>query len=254
MELNLKRPLAFFDLETTGVNVASDRIVEIGVLIIDRDNSEKEYRFLVNPTVPIPVEVSVIHGIYDKDVANEPTFAERAKELFDLLNPCDLAGYNSNRFDVPLLIEEFLRVNINFSIDDRNLLDAFTIFTMHEKRNLASALKFYCNKELVDAHTALADVRATADVFKAQVEKYDTLENDIDKIYDVTRNNRNTIDTANRLVKIKNVACFNFGKHKGQSVESVLSTNPGYYSWIMKSDFPLHTKQKLKEIKLSLGL
>lgn len=254
MNLKLKKPLAFFDLETTGVNVATDRIVEIGILVIREDNSKEEYRYLVNPTVPIPVEVSLIHGIYDKDVADKPTFAELAKELYDLLNPCDLAGYNSNRFDVPLLVEEFLRVNVNFSIDNRNLLDAFSIFTMHEKRDLGSALKFYCDKEIQNAHTAMADVIATYDVFKAQIEKYDHLGNDIDGIYEKTRNNKNAIDTAQRLVMIKGVPCFNFGKHKGQAVKDVLTANPGYYSWIMRSDFALHTKQKLKEIKLSLGL
>lgn len=253
MNLKLKKPLAFFDLETTGVNVATDRIVEIGILVIREDNSKEEHRFLVNPTVAIPLEVSLIHGIYDKDVENEPTFAALAPKLFELLNPCDLAGYNSNRFDVPLLIEEFLRVNINFSIDDRNLLDAFTIFTMHEKRDLGSALKFYCNKEIENAHTAMADVVATKDVFLAQLEKYD-LGNDLDTIYEKTRNNKNAIDTAQRLVMIKGVPCFNFGKHKGQTVKEVLTANPGYYSWIMRSDFALHTKQKLKEVKLSIGL
>jgi len=254
MKLNLKRPLAFFDLETTGVNIATDRIVEIGILIIREDNSKEEYRYLVNPTVPIPKEVSIIHGIYDKDVADKPTFAALANELFKLLDPCDLAGYNSNRFDIPLLLEEFLRVNINFDIESRNLLDAFTIFTMYEKRDLSSALKFYCNKEIENAHTAMADVIATHDVFLAQLEKYSELGTDMTEIYEKTRTNRDVIDTAYRLVMIKNVPCFNFGKHKGESVKDVLTANPGYYSWIMRSDFGLHTKQKLKEIKLSLGL
>ncbi|MGB0886186.1 MAG: exonuclease domain-containing protein [Chitinophagales bacterium] len=254
MNLTLKRPLAFFDLETTGVNVATDRIVEIGILIVQTDKTTEEHRFLVNPTIPIPIEASVIHGVYDKDVENEPTFAQLAEKLYNLLNPCDLAGYNSNRFDVPLLIEEFLRVNINFSIDDRNLLDAFSIFTMKEKRDLGSALKFYCNKEIVNAHTAMADVVATYDVFKAQIERYGDLGEDIETIYENTRNNKNAIDTAHRLTMIKGVPCFNFGKHKGQTVQSVLTANPGYYSWIMRSDFALHTKQKLKEVKLSLGL
>lgn len=254
MKLNLKRPLAFFDLETTGVNLATDRIVEIGILIIREDNSKEEYRYLINPTVSIPIEVSIIHGIYDKDVADKPTFAALAKEIYDLLDPCDLAGYNSNRFDVPLLLEEFLRVNINFNIDNRNLLDAFSIFTMFEKRDLSSALKFYCNKEIENAHTAMADVMATYDVFLAQLEKYNELGSDMDAIYEKTRNNKDAIDTAQRLIMIKNVPCFNFGKHKGEAIKDVLTANPGYYSWIMRSDFGLHTKQKLKEIKLSLGL
>jgi len=254
MQLNLKRPLAFFDLETTGVNVATDRIVEIGIIIIQPDNSEKEYRYLVNPTVPIPTEASVIHGIYDKDVVNEKTFAKLSKELFDLLDPCDLGGYNSNRFDVPLLVEEFLRVGINFNIETRNLLDAFTIFVMHEKRDLSSALKFYCNKTLENAHSAVADVKATLDVFKAQIEKYDDLENDMDFISKNAKQNKNAIDNANRFVWVNKVACFNFGKHKGQPIEKVLKSNPGYYAWMMKSDFAQNTKQKLTELKTSFGL
>ncbi len=249
MQLNLKRPIAFFDLETTGVNVATDRIVEIGIIIVNVDNTEKEYRFLVNPTIPIPVEASLIHGIYTKDVVNEPTFAELSKELFDLLEPCDLAGYNSNRFDVPLLMEEFLRVGINYNIKTRNLLDAFTIFVMHEKRDLGSAYKYFCGKTLENAHTALADVKATYEVFKAQIEKYDDLENDMDSISKKFNQNSNSIDNANRFIWINKIACFNFGKHKGQPIENVLKSNPGYYAWMMKSDFAQDTKQKLTEIK-----
>lgn len=253
MQLKLKRPLAFFDLETTGVNVATDRIVEIGIVIMAIDNTEKEYRFLVNPTIPIPVESSVIHGIYDKDVADAKTFAEMAQDLFDLLDPCDLGGYNSNRFDVPLLVEEFLRVGIDFRTDSRNLLDAFSIFVQHEKRDLSSAYKFFCDKTLENAHTALADVKATFDVFKAQVARYDDLENDMTAIAAASNQNKNALDNANRFTKINNIPCFNFGKHKGQPIQDVLKTNPGYYSWMMKSDFPQNTKQVLTEIKNSFA-
>lgn len=254
MQLHLKRPLAFFDLETTGLNIALDRIVEIGIVVMQVDGSKTEHRYLINPTIPIPVETSMIHGIYDKDVEGSPTFAEMADELFDLLNPCDLGGFNSNRFDVPLLIEEFLRVDKNFSIDDRNLIDVRNIFVMMEKRNLTSAYKFFCGKDLENAHSALADVIATQEVFVAQLEKYESLPDDIDELNKVTRNDLNQIDTANRLALLKGKPAFNFGKYKGHFVEDVLKKDPGYYNWIVRSDFNLHTKQKLKEIKLSLQL
>lgn len=249
MQLNLKRPIAFFDLETTGINVAKDRIVEIGLIIVNTDNSTKEYRYLVNPTIPIPVESSVIHGIYDEDIKNEPTFKELAPRLYRIFDACDLAGYNSNKFDVPLLVEEFLRVGYNFNTKNRNLLDAFNIFTMFERRDLTSAYKFFCNKTLENAHSALADVKATFEVFKAQVERYDELENDMNSIAELTMRNKNAIDNANRFVMIDNVACFNFGKHKGKTIEEVLKKDMGYYSWIMQGDFPLNTKQVLTEIK-----
>ena len=254
MQLNLIRPLAFFDLETTGVNIASDRIVEIGIVIMNIDGSKTQHRYLVNPTIPIPIETSMIHGIYDKDVIDSPTFKELADELFDLLNPCDLGGFNSNRFDVPLLIEEFLRVNKNFTFNDRNLIDVRNIFVMMEKRNLTSAYKFFCGKDLENAHSALADVIATQEVFEAQLDKYDSLPKDMDELNISTRNDLNQIDTANRLSLIDGKPAINFGKYKGHRVEDVLKKDPGYYNWIIRSDFNLHTKQKLKEIKLSLQL
>lgn len=254
MQLKLKKPLAFFDLETTGVNVATDRIVEIGIVIMNVDGSKSEHRYLVKPLIPIPLESSLVHGIYDADVANSPTFEDLADELFELLNPCDLGGFNSNRFDVPILVEEFLRVNKNFSIDDRNLIDVRNIFVMMEKRDLTSAYKFYCDKELVNAHSALADVVATHEVFLAQIEKYDVLADNIDEINTQTRNDLEQIDTANRLTMIDGKPAFNFGKYKGALVEDVLKKDAGYYGWIQRSDFTLHTKQKLKEIKLSLQL
>ena len=254
MQLNLIKPLAFFDLETTGVNIASDRIVEIGIVIMNIDGSKTQHRYLVNPTIPIPIETSMIHGIYDKDVTDSPTFKELADELFELLNPCDLGGFNSNRFDVPLLIEEFLRVNKNFTFNDRNLIDVRNIFVMMEKRNLTSAYKFFCGKDLENAHSALADVIATQEVFEAQLDKYDALPKDMNELNLSTRNDLNQIDTANRLSLIDGKPAINFGKYKGHFVEDVLTKDPGYYNWIMRSDFNLHTKQKLKEIKLSLQL
>ncbi|MEZ4915471.1 MAG: exonuclease domain-containing protein [Chitinophagales bacterium] len=252
MHLNLNKPLAFFDLETTGTNIATDRIVEIGIVIMQIDGTKEEYRYLINPTIPIPIEASLVHGIYNKDVLTQPTFADYANELFELLNPCDLGGFNSNRFDVPILVEEFLRVDKNFSIDTRNLIDVRNIFVMMERRDLTSAYKFYCDKDLKDAHSALADVKATQEVFEAQVAKYDEISNDINEINNNFRNDLDQIDTANRLTKINGQPAFNFGKYKGRLVKDVLQNDPGYYNWILKSDFALHTKQKLKEIKLSL--
>ena len=252
MQLNLKRPIAFFDLETTGTNIAKDRIVEIGMIIVNTDNTTKEYRFLVNPTIPIPKEASLIHGIYDKDVENEATFKELAPRLYRIFDACDLAGYNSNYFDVPLLVEEFLRVGYNLNIKNRNLLDAFSIFTMFERRDLGSAYKFFCNKTLENAHSAIYDVRATFEVFKAQIERYDELENDMNFIADLTNRNKNSLDNANRFVLIDEIPCFNFGKYKGIAIEKVLKENPGYYSWIMQGDFPLNTKQVLTDIKKSI--
>lgn len=254
MQLNLKKPIAFFDLETTGISIVNDRIVEIGIYRVNVDNSKEERRYLVNPTVPIPIEAAAIHGIYDKDVADAPTFAELAQELFEFLNPCDLSGFNSNRFDVPLLVEEFLRCEMNFSLDNRNLIDVRNIFVMHERRSLTAAYQFYCNKDLENAHSAMADVMATYEVFMAQMERYDDMVDDMDEINKISRTDLNQIDTAARLVMKGGKACFNFGKYKDQAVADVLQKDAGYFGWIMRSDFPRHTKQKLKEIKLSLGI
>lgn len=254
MQLKLNKPLAFFDLETTGVNITTDRIVEIGIIKINVDNSKEERRYLVNPTIPIPLGTSVVHGIYDKDVADKPTFKDLSQELFDFLNPCDLSGFNSNRFDVPILVEEFLRVDVNFSIDNRNLIDVRNIFVMMEQRSLTAAYKFYCDKNLENAHSALADTQATYEVFLAQLERYTDLSHDMDELNRTTRNDLNQIDTAARLVWKDQKAAFNFGKYKDQFVADVLTRDRGYYNWILNNDFPLHTKQKLKEIKSTLGI
>ena len=268
MKLNLKKPLAFFDLETTGVNVASDRIVEIAILKIFPDGriekrpADENERFLINPQMPIPLETSLIHGIYDEDVKDAPSFADVADKIFKFLFDCDLAGFNSNKFDVPILAEEFLRCGIDFSIVDRNLIDVQNIFHMMEQRTLKAGYKFYTGKDMNNAHEAMADVEATYDVFLAQIEKYKDVEfesrdgkisvpivNDMDQLHTVSQRHRN-VDFLGRFVyNDDNVECFNFGKHKGKPVTEVLRAEPGYYGWMIKGDFPLYTKKVLKSIK-----
>lgn len=270
MKLHLKRPLAFFDLETTGVNVASDRIVEIAILKIHPDGSMERRpekglsgeRLLVNPGIPIPNESSMVHGIFDADVKDAPTFAELAPKLFRFLYDADLAGFNSNKFDVPILAEEFLRCGIEFSIENRNLIDVQNIFHLMEQRTLKAGYKFYCGKELINAHEAMADVEATYEVFLSQIERYANteiegengnmfrpIENDMDKLHVISQRTRN-VDMMGRIVfNDKNEEIFNFGKHKGRTVEEVLRIEPGYYGWMMSGDFPLYTKKVLKDIR-----
>lgn len=261
MTLNLKRPLAIFDLETTGVNVASDRIVELCILKVHPDGREEVRTMRINPEMPIPYESSVIHGIYDEDVANAPTFKEVAKELAEFLDDADLGGFNSNKFDIPVLMEEFLRANVEFSIENRFFVDVQNIFHQMEQRTLKAAYKFYCDKELVDAHSAEADVRATFEVLKAQVQRYDGQEwadrsgkisvpvvNDVEALHNFTNLNR-TVDFAGRLVyNNENVEVFGFGKHKGKPVAEVFKIEPSYYSWMMRGDFPMYTKKCLEQI------
>lgn len=262
MNLNLRTPIAFFDLESTGTNIATDRIVEISILKVYPDGKEEIKTTLVNPTIPIPKETSVIHGIYDKDVKDAPTFKTLSKELHQFLLGADLAGFNVLKFDIPLLVEEFLRAGIDFDIEKRNILDAQKIFHMMEKRNLAAAYKFYCGKTLENAHSAEADTLATYEVFKAQIEKYvgeeaeDLLgnklgffENDMKKIHLLL--NEKMVDLAGRFIfNEKGEECFNFGKHKGKTIEAVLKEEPSYYDWMMKGDFPLDTKRKFTQVKL----
>lgn len=274
MKLNLKRPLAFFDLETTGVNVASDRIVEIAILKVHPDGKIEKRpdgktgppRLLVNPEMPIPIETSMIHGIYDDDVKDAPTFKELSAKLFKFLYDCDLAGFNSNKFDVPILAEEFLRCGIDFSVAERNLIDVQNIFHLMEKRTLKAGYKFYCKKELENAHEAMADVDATYEIFLAQLEKYKNTEvedkdgkpivpivNNMEALHEVSQRFRN-VDMLGRIVyNDQNEETFNFGKHKGKTVEYVLKTEPGYYGWILNGDFPLYTKKVLKDIKERLS-
>lgn len=253
MKLNLERPIAFFDLETTGIDVAKDRIVEIAILKIRPDGQKDMKVRRVNPGIPIPKEASDVHGILDEDVKDAPSFAQIAKSLFILLQDCDLAGYNSNRFDVPLLAEEFLRAGINFSIKDRRLVDVQGIFFKKEKRTLEAAFEFYCNKPLEGAHSAEADISATHEILEAQLDRYSDLENNIDFLAEFSAQQK-FADLAGRMIyNSKNEVVFNFGKFKGVAVKQVLQNEPGYYGWMMHGDFPLYTKQVLKEIKESIS-
>lgn len=250
MNLNLKKPIAFFDLETTGISITNDRIVEIAVLKIHPNGLKETKTWLVNPTIPIPKEASEIHGIYDKDVIDKPTFKDIASQVDEFMAHCDIGGFNSNRFDIPILVEEFLRVGIDFKIPARKFVDVQTIFHKMEQRNLTAAYKFYCGKTLENAHSAEADILATYEVLEAQIKKYDELENDIQFLSEFSSHNNN-VDVAGRIIYDQNnVEVFNFGKYKGKSVEQVLKTDPGYYGWLMNGDFSLHTKKVLSEIRL----
>jgi DNA polymerase-3 subunit epsilon len=250
MELNLKNPIAFFDLETTGINIAKDRIVEISILKIDPGGKEDHLTIRINPTIPINPEATKIHGITNEDLADAPTFSEVAKNLLHFLEGCDLAGYNSNKFDIPLLAEEFLRANVEFDFKKRKVIDVQVIFHKMEQRTLSAAYKFYCKKDLKDAHTAEADTHATYEILKAQIDRYENLENDIESLSEFSTMTDN-VDFAGRIVYNENgVEVFNFGKHKGVPVEEILRNEPSYYSWMMNGDFPLYTKKVLTEIKL----
>jgi len=250
LELKLKKPIAFFDLETTGINIATDRIVELSVLKINTNGVEEWLSSKVNPEMPIPPQVTAIHGIKDEDVAAAPTFRELAKKLTAFIEGCDLAGYNAIKFDLPLLAEEFLRVDVDFNFRKRKYVDVQVIFHKKEQRTLSAAYMFYCNKELEGAHGSKADTAAAYEVLKAQLDRYEDLENDIDKLAEYSSFNNN-VDFAGRIIIDDNgVEIFNFGKHKGKAVEKVLAKEPQYYSWIMNGDFPLYTKKILTEIKL----
>lgn len=243
MMLNLKRPLAFFDLETTGVNVASDRIVEISILKAMPDGSEEVKTLRINPEMPIPLTSSLIHGIYDEDIKDAPTFKEVGREIASFLDNADLAGYNSNKFDIPVLMEEFLRAEIEFDIESRKFVDVQNVFHQMEQRTLKAAYKFYCDKVLEQAHSAEADVRATYHVLLAQVERYTGVEwedksgnksipikNDVDALHQFTNINK-PVDFAGRILYDDNgVEVFSFGKHKGKSVTEVFKLEPSYYS------------------------
>lgn len=250
MELNLRRPIAFLDLETTGINVSTDRIVEISVLKISPGGKQEWMSTRVNPEIPIPPKSTAIHGITDADVADAPTFREIAKKLIAFLEGTDLAGYNAIKFDIPVLAEEFLRINMDFNFLKRKYIDVQVIFHKKEQRTLAAAYQFYCNKELENAHSSMADTQATFDVLKAQLDRYGDLENDVEKLAEFSSFNNN-VDFAGRIIYDENgVEIFNFGKHKGKPVERVFIEDPSYYSWMMNGDFPLYTKKILTEIKL----
>lgn len=252
MELNLRNSLIFFDLETTGVNITKDRIVEISYIKVMPNGTEIEKTLRVNPGMHIPEEATAIHHITDEDVKDKPLFKDVAKELSRVFEGCDIAGFNSNRFDIPLLMEEFLRAGVNFDFSKRKFIDIQTIFHKMEQRTLVAAYKFYCDKDLEEAHSANADTRATYEVLKAQLDRYDTLENDVDFLSKFSSQNRN-VDLAGRIVlNDKNVEVFNFGKYKGQPVEDVLRRDVGYFGWMMQGDFPQNTKNVLTNIKLRL--
>jgi DNA polymerase-3 subunit epsilon len=263
MELNLTRPLAVLDLETTGTMIASDRIIEISIIKVFPDGKEVTKTHLVNPTIPIPPESTAIHGIRDEDVKDKPTFARIAKELYQFLLDCDLAGYNSNKFDVPILIEEFLRADINFEIKNRYLVDVQNIFHKMEPRTLKAAYKYYCGKELIDAHKAEADTRATYEVLKAQLDMYDgatyadkegnvskPIINNVKALHEFSYQSH-FVDMVGHIVyNDKGQEVFNFGKHKGRPVEEIFKSEPQYYDWMMKAEFPLYTKKVITAIKL----
>ena len=250
MQLNLRNPLVFFDLETTGIDIAKDRIVEISMVKVRPNGEEIVKTRRINPGMPIPPESTAIHGITDEDVKDCPKFKEIAKSLAAQIEGCDLAGFNSNRFDIPMLAEEFLRAGVDVDLNRRKFIDVQTIFHKMEQRNLTAAYKFYCNKDLANAHSAEADTMATYEVLKAQLDRYPELENDVNFLskYSSFTNN---VDFAGRMVyNEKGQEVINFGKYKGRLVEEVLKSDPSYYAWIMNGDFPLNTKKMLTEIRL----
>lgn len=251
MKLNLKNPIIFFDLETTGINIAYDRIVEISYLKVDLNGNETSKTLRLNPGIPIPENVIAIHGISNEDVKDAPTFNEVAKSVAKDFEGCDLAGYNSVKFDIPLLAEEFLRSGVDIDLKRRKFVDVQIIFMKMEPRTLTAAYKFFVDKELSNAHSAEADTMATYEVLQAQLDRYSNLENDIGKLAEFSAYNRN-VDFAGRIVYNEDdVEVFNFGKYKGRPVSEILAKDPGYYGWMMNGDFPLYTKKVLTSIKLN---
>lgn len=246
-KLTLKRPIIFFDLETTGTDNAKDRIVELALVKLSPDGKRDKYIKRINPGIPIPPEVTLIHGISDEDVKNCQTFKQIAHSLYEWMRGCDLGGYNSSKFDLPLLAEEFLRVGINIDFTERHMVDVQQIFFKMEARTLSAAYSFYCQKELENAHSAEADINATIDVLEAQLDRYPTLGTDVPALHQFTNTNE-YVDYARRIVLIDGHPVFNFGKHKGKKVEDIFNAEPQYYDWMMQADFALHTKQKISEI------
>jgi len=255
MELNLTRPICFFDLETTGTDVSRDRIVEISILKVWPNGNRESKTYLVNPTIPIPAASTSIHGISDERVAQAPTFKELAKQIHAMIKDSDLAGYNSDRFDIPLLAEELLRAGVDFDLKNRVTVDVQTIFHKMEQRTLSAAYKFYCKKELDNAHTAAADTEATYEILKAQLDTYsDTLPNDIKQLSEFTTRSQIADFAGFIAYNDKREEIFTFGKHKGRKVEEILEEEPGYFGWILNADFPLYTKKVLTAIRLRKGL
>lgn len=249
MKLNLIKPIAFFDLETTGLNISNDKIVEIAILKVSPDQKEEVFSRRINPTIPIPKESSDIHGITDEDIKDCPTFAQLAEEIKAFIGEADLAGYNSNRFDIPFLLEEFLNNGIELEMDGRKFIDVQTIFHKMEQRTLTAAYQFYCGKDIIDAHSAEADTRATYEVLKGQLDKYPEIENNIDFLFEFTQTGKNRkVDFVGRLALNENEELvYNFGKHTGKTVEEIYRNEPGYHKWILDNEFPLITKNILKK-------
>ncbi|MDO6760139.1 3'-5' exonuclease [Tamlana sp. 2_MG-2023] len=250
MQLNLTKPICFFDLETTGINITSDRIVEISILKVFPNGNKESKTWLVNPERPIPAEVTAIHGISDEKVANEPTFKELAKDVYNMIKDSDLGGFNSNRFDIPLLAEEMLRAEVDFDMKSRLAVDVQTIFHKMEQRTLSAAYKFYCDKDLEGAHTAAADTNATYEVLKAQLSKYEELENDTKFLAEFSSRKKFADFAGFIAFNKKGEECFSFGKHKSKLVTEILDKEPGYFGWLLNADFPLYTKKVLTAIKL----
>ena len=247
-KLNLTRPIIFFDLETTGTNVVTDRIVEFSYIKVYPDGHDESKTRRLNPGIPIPAASTAVHHITDEDVKDAPTFRQVAKSLYEIFEDCDIAGFNSNKFDVPLLIEEFARAGINFRVDGRRFIDVQNIFHKMEQRTLVAAYRFYCGKELDGAHSALADTRATYEVLLSQIQKYPDLENDVDKLAEFSKIGRN-VDLAARVVlDDKDQPVFNFGKHKGKPVKDVFRREPSFYAWMMQGDFPKNTKDVITSL------
>ncbi|RFM36657.1 3'-5' exonuclease [Chitinophaga silvisoli] len=251
--LQLKRPLAVIDLETTGTNVATDRIIEIAIIKVMPDKSIQQKTKRINPGMPIPPATTAIHGISDEDVKDCPTFKQAANELRQFMDNCDIAGYNSNRFDIPLLVEEFLRTGLEFDVKGRKFIDVQKIFHLMEKRTLSAAYKFYCDKNLENAHSAEADALATYEILEAQLDRYEQLQSEVEHLAEFTKEEE-YVDFARRMIMQNGVETFNFGKYKGRAVREVLKIEPQYYDWMMKADFPLNTKQKLTDIYHSMML
>lgn len=251
MQLNLKRPIIFFDLETTGVDAAKDRIIEISLIKIHPDSRREVKTRRINPEIPIPAVTTAIHGIRDEDVADCPPFRSLARSLYAFIEGCDMAGYNSNKFDVPLLVEEFLRAGVEVDLSKTKFVDVQNIFHKMEQRTLSAAYKFYCNSEIENAHSAQADVEATYQVLLSQLDRYPELENDIDFLAKFSTMTRN-VDFAGRIIlNDKDIPVFNFGKYKGRSVAKVFEIEPSYYGWMMNGDFSLNTKNVITQIRLN---
>ncbi|MCF2876162.1 MULTISPECIES: 3'-5' exonuclease [unclassified Tenacibaculum] len=249
MKLNLAKPIVFFDLETTGVNIAKDRVVEISILKVFPNGNKESKTWLVNPEIEIPKESSDIHGITNEKVVTEPTFKELAPKINEMIAGCDLAGFNSNRFDIPLLAEELMRAGIDFDMKNRKAIDVQVIFHKKEQRTLSAGYQFYCGKELVGAHGAEADTNATYEILMAQIEKYDDIDNTVEALSEYSAHGKRADFAGFVLMNDKDQEIFSFGKYKGRTVEEVFKENPGYNAWIQNADFPLYTKKVLREVK-----